>query len=259
MNNFFKVWFIYMKASLLARIAYKAEFFISMISMFALEMVGPLFAYTIYLNSPGFSGWTFYEIILLQGILLFIKGFSYVTFFGIVWNSNLQIWRVTFDFMLLKPRNTLLTFIFSSFDTEDNGKMFGGLLLITIALFNIDFGLSKLLLMILLIILGIIIFFSIALLFSAFILRYIQTWRLYELLDIVLTLAQYPNNIYPKYVSVILTSIIPLFVAGVFPAQVLIGEVIPKMMSIIFSVIILLAIGLYTWFSVLKHYSSAGG
>ncbi|PLW80307.1 hypothetical protein C0585_03240 [Candidatus Woesearchaeota archaeon] len=252
-------WFKYIRSSFLIRMAYRGEFLISLVSMFALEMVGPLFAYTIYLNSPGFAGWTFYQIILLQGILLFIKGFSYVHFFGIVWNSNISIWRGTLDFIFLKPRNLLLTFIFSSYDVEDNAKMLGGIALIGFALYHIEFTFTKILLMIYLIILGIVLFFAFALLFSAFIIRFIQTWRLYEFLEIILMIAQYPNKIYPQYVSVIFTSIIPLFVAGVFPAEALIGSVVPNVLLMTFSVVFIFSISLYTWFNVLKHYSSAGG
>ena len=52
-----------------SRMAYRGEYLISLISMFVLELAAPIFAYVIYYNSR-FAGWTFYQVLLLQGILL---------------------------------------------------------------------------------------------------------------------------------------------------------------------------------------------
>lgn len=241
------------------RMAYRGEYLISLITMFVTELVAPLFTFVIYYHTMGFEGWSFFEVILLQGCILTVKGFSFFAFAGIIWNSNLKLQKGEFDIVLLKPRNPLYMFICESFDAEDPAKFIGGLLIIGVALVNLDMGFDGALLMILLLMMGVLVYFSLALFASAFIFTFIRTFRVYELLDILELIAEYPSKIYPKAVKVIFTAALPLFIISTFPVKALMGELSLQMLIAAISTICVVAIALYTWFFTIRRYSSAGG
>jgi ABC-2 type transport system permease protein len=243
-----------------SRMAYRGEYFISLISMFVLELVGPIFTYIIYYNSPGFAGWTFYQVLLLQGIFLTVKGFSFMSFLGIIWNSNITLQRGEFDLTLIKPRNPLFMFICQSFDAEDTAKFVGGVLLSLFAIFHIPaINWTGLLIGLVAMMLGVGFFFSMALFFSSFIFRFIRSMRVYDVLEIIAMIGNYPKSIYPKLAGTLFTAMLPIFIVAAIPAKAILGEVTIDILISGISVIVLVALALYTWFSTIKKYSSAGG
>ena len=260
MRSFLKLWFKSAKLQIARRMAYRGEYFISLIAMFILELIGPLLIFIIYFNSEGFPGWTFYEVLLVQGILLTVKGFSFFSFAGIIWNSNVTLMRGEFDIVLLKPRNTLLMFICESFDAEDIAKFIGGLLITTYALIHINgITLVGIGLMIALMILGVGFYFIIALLASSFVFRFIRTFRIYEVMDIFELVGRYPKSIYPKAFGTLFTTLIPIFIIAVFPANALLGRLSIDMVFASVSIILLIFISLKIWFATIRRYASAGG
>ncbi|MBW3011074.1 ABC-2 family transporter protein, partial [Candidatus Woesearchaeota archaeon] len=211
-------------------------------------------------TSPGFAGWTFHQVLLLQGIFLIVKGISFSCFFGIVWNSNITHQRGTFDLILIKPRNTLFMFICDSFDAEDIAKIFGGALITGYALWHIP-GVSMrgVVAAIASVILGLGLVFSIALYSSCFIFRFIKSMRVYEAFEILSLIGQYPKSIYPKITGTIFTALLPIFLVAVFPAQALLGDITRDILISSISVVILLVVAVKLWYSIIKKYSSAGG
>lgn len=254
---------LWLKSASLAysnRMAYRGEFFISLVSMFILEMGSPIMAVLIYANTPGFQGWSLYQVLLLQGIFVMMRGLSFMSFFGIVWNSNWTLQKGEFDLILLKPRNALWMFICNSYDAEDTAKFVGGLAIVIFSLFHLEnITLIGIIAGTLSLIVGLGLFFSIALLFSAFIFKFIQTWRVYELLDILSMLGTYPKSIYPNLTGTIFTIFLPIFAVAVFPAKTILGFFSIDILYSAISIIFLISISLFIWFKTIKNYSSAGG
>lgn len=260
MINAIKMWGSFIKNAILQRMAYRTEFAISLITMSLIELVGPIITALIYYSTEGIAGWSFNQIFLLQSILILIKGISFPFFYGIVWNSNITLQKGEFDLILIKPRNTLFTFICSSFDSEDVAKLFTGIILVTIAIYRLGtFPIFNILLMLLSIVVGVGFMFASALFFSAFIFKFIQTWRLYELIDIIFLYGSYPKKIYGSIVGNFFTFGIPIFIAGYYPVEILYGNYSWSILYGVISVIFLVALGIFTWFRVIKNYASAGG
>jgi len=254
------LWRDYVFKKLITRMAYRTEYFISLAAMIITELAGPIFTYIIYTNSVGFSGWTFHQLLLLQGVQLAIKGLCMASFMGIMWNTNFKVWEGTFDFLLLKPRNSLWIFICDSFDTEDIAKFFAGATVTMYALVHLPTpAVGQILLFVLISCCAILFFLALAIFFSAFLFKVVQTWRIYEFLEILMMFGQYPKNMYSKTVGAILTGVIPVFIASFFPAEALLGRAHGDVVYAIIATVVLLIIAIKTWFAVIRNYASAGG
>ncbi|MFO7710209.1 MAG: ABC-2 family transporter protein [Candidatus Woesearchaeota archaeon] len=254
-----RMWFHSAKLRIAQRMAYRGEYLISLITMFAVELIAPFFAYIMYYNTAGFTGWSIYQIIMMQGILMTVKGFSYFSFHGIVWNSNALLQRGEFDMVLLRPRNPLWMFICLSFDAEDIAKFGGGLLIMGFALAHIEFKLMGFLTMLILMLTAIGLYFFFALILSSIVFRVIQSWRIYELVEIIELVGEYPKSVYPKYVGLFFTTLIPIFIAGFIPAQALFGNYSWEMVLAPACLMGLVILSLIIWFRTIRNYASAGG
>jgi ABC-2 type transport system permease protein len=249
----------YVKMRVASRMAYRFDFFVSAFAFFLFQLVAPLFVGVIYYAGGEFPGWTFPQILLLQGALNLVKGLSFMLFFGILWNTIHRVRRGTFDLFLIRPISTLWLLIMESFDEEDVGQLLGGIAVMSVALYLLKGVHGSILMFAIFIIFGILFFLSIALLCSAATIRLVRTHRLYEFVDILMVFAGYPKTVYSKALGIVFSVIFPLFVASYYPASALLGFTYEYGIASMISTIALLGISLLIWHHALGKYQSAGG
>lgn len=260
MTSSLMLWLRYAGNAIAQRMAYRTEYLISLASMFILELAPILLTYVIYSNSPGFAGWSFHEVLLIQGIFLFIRGFSFSNFGGVLWNSNRMVQSGNFDLLLVRPRNTLFLMICESFDAEDIAKYIGGGAITLYALSNLPApSFLGILGGLVAVVLGIGFFFALVLFFSAMIIRVTKMTSTYELLEIISMIGQYPKTIFPQSIALLLTGIFPIFIVALIPAQFLLGMFTTDILISGTATIILIIVSWNLWFSTLRRYTSAGG
>lgn len=254
-----KLYLTFIKMKYACRMAYRLDFFLSIIAMAVFPLLAPVFASVIYYSGANIAGWSLYELLLLQGISATIQGFSFVVVFGLLWNTHYIVKDGSFDALLLRPINTLWLLIMDSFDTDDVSQVIIGLAIFSYAFYHLENIHGSWLLFLLIIPMGFAFFFSFALLASAAAIRFIEVMRLYELVDILIIFTKYPKTFYSEGLGVVFTAIIPLFIAGYYPASALLGLTLKGLPIAIVSVTILLTVSLLVWHKALKSYTSAGG
>lgn len=253
------MWLAHIKAYIQERMMYRTEFLISIFTMMLFQFVAPLFTSIIYLNSAGFAGWGVYDVLLLQGIFIVTKGIGQQFTMGMIYNTTNRVQTGTFDLIFLKPRNLLYYFMTSSFDAEDMGVWIGGVIIMIFSLSHVEFTALGFIYMLLLMIVGLVLFFGISTFVSAITLRYVNTLRIYELIDTIFTFVQYPKSIYGKGIQSVFTGFIPLFIASFYPLQALRLQLTLGMIVAIGATIVISCISIGVWYGTIKKYTSAGG
>lgn len=260
MKGAVNVYFQGIKTAIASRMAYRADYFISMSVMLIWEMVVPMVVFLIYRSGVSFSGWSMYQVLLIQGLFMLAKGVSYPFFFGVVWNTISRVQEGTFDLHLIKPRSTLFMSIVTGFDAEDLGKLIGGAFLTGLCLVNIPpVGPAQWLNMGILFVLGQIVMFSFAVIMAGTGIKWVGNFRLYELFDSITAFGIYPLSIFPKSIRIIISYIVPIALIGAFPASALLEKTVPALGFIFIGVLAFLFISLRYWRFILSHYTSAGG
>jgi ABC-2 type transport system permease protein len=243
-----------------SRFAYREDFIISTFITLLVELSVPVFVYLIYKTGATFKGWNLYEVMLLQGIFLMAKGFAYLFIFGLIWDVNERTRSGSLDLILIKPRSFILLCIIEGFDMEDAGKLFGGILLFVLALYNLpSFEIIAVFQFILLFIISVLFLFGFALIIASFCIVFIDNTRVFEVFYSVLNFGMYPAGIFSKHVQAIITFIIPVTFIGFYPASVLLGRPTISILYPVIVCIILNIAGLLILKTNLKKYSSAGG
>jgi ABC-2 type transport system permease protein len=255
-----KIYFTAFKNALASRMAYRVDLFISAFIMLVFELIIPLVTFLIYRSGASFPGWQFHEVFLIQAVFLLAKGFTFPFFAGIVWNTIFRIRDGTYDFLLIRPRNTLFMTMLTGIDIEDLGKLIGGIGIFIFAVTQIpDPGAINWLSFVLLFICSIIVFMSFAFIMAASGFKWVGNFRVYEIFESLTSFAMYPRDIFPKGVQILITSCIPLSLMGFFPAAVLLHKSTEGLLISLASCFFFLVFSIFFWYRMLKNYTSAGG
>ncbi len=248
------------KTGLAVRMAYRADFIISAFIMLISEFFGPLLTYLIYNNEASLPGWSMYEVLFIQGVFLLSKGISFPFFFGIVWNTLDRVQNGTFDLLLIKPRSVLQMVIVTGFDSEDLGKLIGGLALTGIALYRLPRpGLSEWVAFIGLFVISLVVMFGFALILAGLGIVWIGNYRVYEIFSSIANFGMYPASIFSKSLQTVITSVIPVAMLGFIPASALLGKPYENTLYAVIISFMFLFASLLFWNTTLKKYTSSGG
>ncbi len=249
----------YIRMHIANRMAYRGDFFASFFAFFLWQLVAPIFVLAAYYNGASFPGWSIPQVLVLQGVVSFVTGVASVLLMGVYWNTRYLVRQGNFDFLFIRPINSLWLLVMMSFDPEDIGQVLGGLILLGIGLFYAGGVQGSIVLFLLLCLLGIIFMFSLALIISAITIKVVQTQRAQEFLMTMGVIAKYPRTLYAKEFTAVFTIAIPLFTISHYPAAALLGMDLSGLAYSCIAVIVLFSFSLWLWYRVLKSYSSAGG
>jgi len=255
-----RVYFDLLKIDIFRRMSYRGDFLISILIMFLFDFLTPFVTILIYRSGASFPGWSFYEVMLIQGIFMLAKGIAFPLFFGMVWNTLLSIRQGTFDLLLIKPRSVLLLNLAMGVDSEDFGKLIGGIVLVGYVFTKIPVpGLLQIIQGLFLFFISLVILLSFALIISSSLFVWIGNSRILEIFDIVALFGQFPISIYSKAFQNIITFVIPIAMIAFFPAKVLLRNF---SIDIVYSMavsILFLILSIFIWNKMILRYTSAGG
>ena len=139
-----------------------------------------------------------------------------------------MIRSATFDRILVRPRSSVLQILGSSFDIKRVGHLLQSIIVLVVAIIGSDISweLAKIVMLINMIVGGSIIFSGIYMLQAA-----AAFWTI-EALEVANIFthgmkehASYPLNIFPKWITVIFTFIIPFGTITYIPLQYLLGKI----------------------------------
>ncbi|WP_199620802.1 ABC transporter permease [Paenibacillus alkalitolerans] len=249
-----------MKTRFAERMAYRTDFFISLIMMLAGDMMLPLITLLIYKSGASFPGWELHEVIMIQAVFTLAKGIAFPFFFGIVWNTLHHVREGTYDILLIKPRGALFMTMISGFDIDDFGRLVSGGVLFGVAISNMPApGWMQWLQFALLFVFSLTVLFAFSLYLSGLLFKWVGSSRVYDIFDSMTMFGFYPGTIFSRKFQNMFLYVIPIAMIGFLPASALLGRLPDASMAASFICIAFLAAGLAFWHYMLRNYTSAGG
>lgn len=250
-----------MKLRLEEQMMYKANFIIRMITLMSFDLVLPLVTILIYLKSNGFPGWDFNQILLFQGIFIFVNSLDRMFFQRVDWSLGYDVKSGVFDRYLLYPMNTLAYITFTNFGFEHIADFVLGIGLVIYALIKLKLTLTFLNLSLFIgsLLIALLFIFSLAMLKFSIIVKFVKVGRLGEFFRAVKNFGQYPVNIYSTFLSSIFRYIIPLTLLAYIPSMILLDAISSGFLIAVAVTLVFFVFTLVLWKDTLKHYTSAGG
>lgn len=256
-----RIYLMYSTINIRKAMEYRVDFVVGMIVQTLFLGAGPVFQYLVFNEVGGFRGWTIQDIIMFQGILLFVLGVKGTFLNGIPQYVQDMVRKGDLDHILLLPYNSLGVIVTRGFSLNNIGTIIGGTI-VTIYAFiqkNLIPSLGNICLFLLFVWLGLIFFLSIDILYSTLIVLFVNLGRLNEILDNFSKFGQYPIELFSKGTRGILITIVPMALWVNIPCEILLhGFHSYMILAIIFDAIWLIMVS-KMWNYCLIKYTSAGG
>jgi ABC-2 type transport system permease protein len=252
----------FFKISSQAELAYRVNFFIRLLHSGLNLLTGVLSLVVIFNQVEVIKGWDLPAALALLGVYLLLgalRGLFIGPSLESVAGMDGEIWTGTYDFTLLRPvdQQFLISFrhwrIFAMVDLA----MAVGVLVYALVLLGAQLTIGMLLSFILTLLAGVTLLYAALLAFSALVFwnpGFLFTWVINDLFQ----LARYPVGLYPGWLRLVLTWVIPVGLMTTIPAQALVGTLSPSMLILTLAFTLAAFLGA-TWLfrQGLKKYTSA--
>lgn len=214
----------------------------------------------IFNNTTTIGGWGFPELVALLGVFRLV----HTLMIALIWPNtekfNQSIRDGSMDYTILQPVNSMFLTTFSRITVWRAWDLLLALILITIGI-NMSGDLVtplQILTFILLAITGVIVIYSLWIVLIALTFWFTKFDNNVTIMQALLDAGRYPVTVYPIWLRIIVTYIIPIAVATTVPLQALRGDLTFDRILIYFGVgIASFLIASRVWKSGLKRYSGA--
>lgn len=255
-----KMYFVFLKASLKEMLIYRLDCIVGMVSQIVTQLVEIIFIWIVFQNTQSLSGWNFMQILLLYGITLISIGISDLCFDELYQIGPEYIKEGEFDKILLRPVHPLLSIIGASREFTALGHLLLGIIFTMIMLIKLAIPITFILILK-------IIFFSIVgaaiigAILTIFSIASFWTYRANEVMWSfykIYTFAQYPIDIYNKFIKILITIVLPYAFVAYFPTLNYLGMNSNMIYLSIVVAIVLWFIAIKVWNWALSKYRSTG-
>lgn len=253
---------IFVVQELKRMVEYKANFVVGIIGFLLGQITNILFIWIIFAQIPNLKGWTINQIVFIYGFSLIPKGIDHLLFDNLWAVGHFIVRRGEFDKYLTRPVNTLFHVMVEKLQVDALGELITGIALICVTVFHvgIEWSLTKVLLIILVIPFATLIYTGIKIATAALAFWIKRSGNVTYMFYMVNDFAKYPVTIYNNTVRGIITYIIPFAFTAFYPAKYILTGQNPMYnvgMTVVMSVI-LMAIGICVWNRGIRAYESAG-
>lgn len=260
MKKFLEAYKVCLKTVLARAMAYRMNFIVSMVLTLCANIVLPLVTLLIYEKGASFPGWSFWEVLLIQGIYTLSTGIAAGVFEGVTWATMDHIREGSFEIVLLKPISPIGFLMVTNIYLESIGVIIGGIVMIGLALSHIEsvtlVGVCQ---FALLFVAGLGVSSGLFLIMAAISFKWIGNSRIPELFESVKNFGKYPICIFPKFIQGITTFVIPVAMIAYFPASALLGKTTLLGMLTVLPCMLFFVLGIGFYKKMIAIYEGVGG
>lgn len=222
-----ELYFKYISLLLKSQLQYKASFMMTVIAQFIQPFALLAGIYFLFERFGSIRGWTRYEVFMCYAVVGMC--FAISTCFARGFDSFPDMIRTaSFDRVLVRPRGTILQVLGANFDIKRIGHFLQSVLVLVLAIIgaSISWDLSRIIMLVNMIIGGSIIFSGVYMLQATAAFWTIEALEIANIFTHgIKEHASYPLNIFPKWITLIFTFIIPFGTINYLPLQYLLGKI----------------------------------
>lgn len=256
-----KLYFSFLVASIKRMMEYRIDFLVGLVSQFAFQIVELIFMWIVFQNTDNIASFTFEHVLLMYGVMMLS-----ISILDFLFDSTYSLGRVyirkgKFDTMLLRPVHPLISLLGESSSATSIGYFVIALGLIVTMIIKLNISLTAILILKILFfgIIGGLIMGGIQTIFSV---SGFFTYKSNEVVWSVFQIhkfAQYPIEIYNKFIRILITFVFPFAFVSYFPTLNYLGLKGGNLVYVSLLVLVIVwCVAVKVWNICLKKYRSTG-
>lgn len=256
------LYWLFFKNRIKILMEYRVNFLIGAVSTIFMQAAGLLTIWVIMEQIPDLAGWSLPEILLIYGLITLSKSINHM-FADNLWTIGRDYVRTgTFDRFMVRPIDPLFHLLADRFCHDGIGNFLVGAVLVIIAASSLNVVWTPLTVgyLLLMVLSGGFIFIALNLMTAVSGFWLMDSVPVTRVVFEMHEFAKYPLTIYPRFIGVLLTALIPYGFASFFPATFLLGRESNPILAWGAPLVaaVLMVIALAVWRFGLRHYSSTG-
>jgi ABC-2 type transport system permease protein len=239
---------------------YRVNFLIQLVQSFISVATGLIGLWLVFTRTSSLAGWTQPELLVVMGIYLAMGGFIHAAIQPNMQRLMDEIQNGTLDFALTKPVDAQVLVSIREFRFWQLTDVLVGLMVVAYAVPELQqhIGLAKSLAFAAALILGGIMIYCFWLILTTTAFWLIRIWDLVNLFEGLYAAGRWPVTVYPDWLRLGLTFIVPVAFAVTVPAEALTGRLTPLgLLAALGLTFLLLLLARLIWQLGVRSYSGA--
>jgi ABC-2 type transport system permease protein len=250
----------YLRIGIANELQYRINFFIQLLQSFIALATGLIVLWLVFSQTTELGGWSQPELLAVMGIYMLVGGVIQSAIQPNMQRLMNEIQDGTLDFALTKPVDGQILISIREFRFWQLTDVLVGLVVIVIAIVQLkeQVGILQALAFIAALILGGIMIYCFWLILTTTAFWIIRIWELVNLFQGLYAAGRWPVTIYPQWLRIGLTFLVPVAFAITVPAQALTNRLTPlTLVGALCLAVLLMGLARVIWRMGVRSYSGA--
>ena len=258
--HYLRLIWTYLRLSALNEMQYRANLLLQLFNSVLGLGIGLAGLALVFFHTDALGGWGPLELLVVVGVHTLIGGIVRSVIQPNMWQIAEGVQEGTLDYTLTKPEDSQLLVSFSRFELWKLVDVVIGLGVLTYAVIRLGetIGLGEAAAFGILLIAGGAIFYSFWLAIATTSFWVVRTWAMYDMFDRLYQAGRWPVGIYPVWLRLGLTFLVPVAFAVTVPAEALTDRLVPLTLVLALGMsAVAITAARWFWHYGLRHYSGA--
>jgi ABC-2 type transport system permease protein len=258
--NVLRVWWAYWRVGAMNEMQYRVNFFVQLFQSALALATGLLVLGLIFSYTPDLSGWSQAELLVVMGVHIFVGGVIRTAIQPNMERIMQDIQQGTLDYALAKPEDSQIIVSVRETRVWQSVDIFTGLAVLVYAVIALQeqIGVVESLAFVVALLLGVVMIYSFWLILTTGAFWVVRVEETLNLFQGMYAAGRWPVGIYPDWLRLSLTFLVPIAFAVTVPAEALTGRLTLETLAgaaVLAAALLLLA--RWVWFRGLRRYSGA--
>jgi ABC-2 type transport system permease protein len=251
---------IFTRVSILNELQYRVNFFIQLVQSSLSLVTGLVVLNIVFSYTNDLAGWSRAELFAVYGVFFLMGGIMGILIVPNMWKFMEDVRDGNLDYTLTKPEDAQVLISVRQFAVWRLVDVILGAVVLGIAVNEIHLETTwwSALGFVAALIMGAVMIYCVVLIAGTLAFWFTRVWELMEMFQSLFQAGRWPVGMYPEWLRLGLTYLIPVAFAVTVPAQALTGRLTPQLLAGTLAFTIALAfVARRVWLFGLKHYTGA--
>ncbi len=250
----------YLRVSVMNEIQYRANLFIQLFQSLLSLITGLVALALVFSYTDSVAGWGPHELLALMGVHLLVGGLIAMTIRPNMERLMDDVQEGTLDYALTKPADTQWLISVREVRIWRTVDVTTGLIVLGVAMWQLHetIGIGQVLAFAIALLLGGLIVYSVWLMLATASFWFVRLWNVLDIFDSLYQTGRWPLDIYPDWLRLGVTFLVPVAFAVTVPTQALIDRLtLETLLTAVAVALLLLAVSRWVFRQGLQHYGGA--